>query len=196
MTKTENTDALSSFFHILAPETKGVSQTENGKHPRPADDVGNPRPVTHTFFFRAESTLHGDTWQREGRGTAKIVPEKVGLRLLETGHWIENGSGESIRFTASWEFQPLPEGGIEVAHNRTGPATPLVHLFPTGENTWASRSPHLCGEDRYHACLTRNPDGGFRLEWTATGPRKQYRLLREYSAPEIPPPSASPSTKS
>lgn len=192
MTKTEKHRILSAVFHLSSLEPSGAHQ-EGDSDRRPSTDPGvNPTSLTHKFLFQAESTHPADLWKREGRGTAQFLPKNDGLCLIETGYWTEDGSGESVRFTASWEFQPLPEDGIEIAHNRTGPATPLVRLFPNGENRWASRSPHLCGDDRYHACLTAKADGGFRLEWTATGPHKQYRLLREYrGAPEIAPIRAS-----
>jgi len=71
---------------------------------------------------------------------------------------------------------------LEHARQGAGHPVPLVELIPSGLGLWASRSPHLCGEDAYSARVCAALDGRVTLEWTVSGPRKDMRIQTRYRA--------------
>lgn len=114
-----------------------------------------------------------------GQVTVRRDPEDA-VTVLEEGRW-EAVGGQPLRFRGAYRWRA---GGdrISVAHVRQGEdrAVPLLDLVPVGEGVWVSETPHLCGEDSYHARL-RVASDGLVLKWVVRGPAKAYTLLLRYA---------------
>lgn len=124
-------------------------------------------------------------------GESGVIEATVGVRVEEGGDRVvfhergEAATPDGRRFTTrnAVEWRALRETqGIEVAHLRHGEdhPTPLVRLRASGDGTYESVEPHVCGEDRY-ACRARPlAGGGVEVVWTVTGPSTQGEVRTRY----------------
>lgn len=124
-------------------------------------------------------------WSGKGHGSVAVaIDADASVRFSETGHFrLDAPESRAVPFRNVFRWRPGSEL-IALSHERRG-ADAAVWLFdliaaPAGENAnLVSREVHLCGDDRYRAKLTFI-DGGFDLDWTISGPKKDERLHYRY----------------
>lgn len=123
-----------------------------------------------------------------GRGEATIELEPVDsiaglptLRVFERGQFVQADNGCTLQFSNVYRWQRA-DNQLWLFHERFGSHRPvfLLALVPAGPEALASREPHLCAADRYHARLALGDDG-FRLDWRITGPGKDESLAYHYA---------------
>jgi len=120
-----------------------------------------------------------------GQGEGRVSTEKPSTDTLvfrEEGHW-QNDSGTRFPFSNiyRWTLRTQPTACIALEHLRFGPQQPvfLLDLAPDGPQRLRAVTPHLCGDDRYHAALSL-ADNALQFEWTVKGPAKDEYLLYTY----------------
>lgn len=108
-------------------------------------------------------------------GTAMLSPAPWGLAYYEQGLLqMENAPPMQAERHYRWAQQ---QGRIDVRFDDGG------HFHHFTPSIGRAAATHLCGEDEYRVIytLTRWPD--WRAEWRVRGPRKDYRMVTEYTRP-------------
>ncbi|NAZ35551.1 DUF6314 family protein [Rubellimicrobium sp. CFH 75288] len=115
---------------------------------------------------RLDDRLAGRTGRLEG--VLRVLAEPDGLRLEEEG-WLHWGDGPPLPARAAWLWRW--EGGEVAVAFADGRA---FHRFrPAG---LVRGTEHCCGADLYRVRYDFRAWPVWRTEWTAHGPRKDYRL--------------------
>jgi hypothetical protein len=141
-------------------------------------------PTTSSATFEARSQAAQPTgWDGVGQGSVQV--ERVDDQTIlfrESGSWIPE-TGRQTTFTNVFRWTMDADGrSIRLEHLRLGPDRP-VHLFDlmlTAAGALQSAEPHVCREDRYAAQLEYD-DGGIRLQWKITGPKKDETICYRYA---------------
>ena len=119
-------------------------------------------------------TLHTKSgWH--GTGKVLITEESDTVLVFhEKGLW----QPEDLAFhnTLRWTLEGET---ISLEHLRLGYPVFLLHLVPTGSNTLASVTPHLCEEDTYLAQVLWD-HYSIRLSWRVIGPHKNEEMEYNY----------------
>ena len=133
--------------------------------------------------FEALSAAEMTDWNGRGEGQVKV--RQFGRQLIfeESGRWHpREGAGIGFTNCYRWSFSTR---SIALEHLRFGPDRP-VYLFDLIPDPAAgdgqrliSERPHPCGEDRYEAWLSAEPEE-LQLGWTIVGPRKRTEILYRY----------------
>jgi hypothetical protein len=139
------------------------------------------RSIGHLEFEATSAVASG--WNGTGRGVVETEAFTPGVLLFrESGEWIPRGAARPIRFNNIYRWQRLDDDTLRLEHLRFG-ADRAVHLFDLACSTrahWQSRSPHVCGDDRYSATLDLG-DAALELRWSIVGPRKHEDIRYRYA---------------
>lgn len=131
-------------------------------------------------------------WSGAGEGAVAVdVAADGSLVFTESGHFQLDASPAAangdrprpVPFRNVFRWRP-DEDHVALCHERRGAdaAVWLFDLVVAGEEDdadFVSREAHLCVDDRYRARLTLR-EGGFDLEWTIAGPKKDESLHYQY----------------
>lgn len=125
------------------------------------------------------STTH---WQGQGAGYVQIRNEKNNLWMFEQGQFKQDQQKRSMSFRNTYRWQLLPHA-LRLYHERHGAhaALWLFDLQMLDAATMVAVTPHYCGADTYHGCLTLI-EQGCRLTWQIHGPGKADRVIGTYYA--------------
>jgi Family of unknown function (DUF6314) len=169
--------------------TNARSRGHVGLTPGPPTDRNRAAPLSVLFNriarcqhvrFTARSVCDPRTVRGAGDVVVRTMPAG-GVRIEEAGWW-QDDLGNRARFTniSQWIPDALATR-VRVEHLRHGVdnAVRLVDLGPIDDTTFRSETPHICGEDRYHASLVIWDDG-LRLRWRIEGPHKAMILQTIY----------------
>nr|WP_299245954.1 DUF6314 family protein [uncultured Halomonas sp.] len=146
-----------------------------------------------SLTFRSRSGTGSNCgWSGEGQGYVIVGCHPDGsVTFTEAGHFqLDSRSTDSgtaspppLPFQNVFRWRPEHDR-IALSHERRGidAAVWLFDLVVADHEQscdFVSRKAHLCGKDRYQACLTFM-DQGFDLEWRIQGPRKDEHLHYRY----------------
>ncbi len=147
-------------------------------------------PRLSPFSFESESFHPDFPWGRRGTGVAawREVCGSEAWDVVESGRWWSvKGFGGAVgttgvAFRRCFRFVWSGESCIQILDTKSGGEK--VHLVDlkaeAGGLRWDSVGPHLCGEDRYEACVRVEDSETVEIEWWSRGPRKDYRILTRY----------------
>lgn len=107
------------------------------------------------------------------QGEAEFTPTDAGLHYHERGTLVFAG-GAPVLAERSYQWT-FTEDAVHVAH---GDGTPFHSFALTGG---PEATPHLCGEDMYRGVYSFVSFPDWRVTWSVTGPRKNYRSVTDYS---------------
>lgn len=119
------------------------------------------------------------TKEKDWHGFAKVFVSSEESRTIlfhEKGEW-ENRN-LSFSNTLRWR---LHSDRISLEHLRFGSQFPvsLVDFTQEGGNWLVATNPHLCGSDRYSACISWDQEG-IHLHWKVQGPLKNEEIYSYY----------------
>lgn len=132
--------------------------------------------VRHTTF-----DVTGDQGPRHGEG--RVVVHTPDPHTVE---WIEEGrsfgaDGRALPYHDRIRWRRDEVGGAFSLHHLRQGETHPVHLGDLREtaNGLEQLAPHHCGEDLYQVKVALHEET-LLVEWTVTGPKKSYTLIRWY----------------
>lgn len=112
-------------------------------------------------------------------GTARFVPDGVGLAYHETG-WLTLGDAPPVAASRSYLWREDDAGGIEVRFadgrffHRFDPAAP------------APEADHDCAPDLYRVRYDFAAWPTWTARWRVTGPRKDYEMITRFRPADAP----------
>jgi len=130
------------------------------------------------FELTGVSRLPGNEWELKGSGDVSIQREDNEISMREEGECYYSHSPSMIRFHNIWVLQLLGTQKLHIGHARNGFPSHLADLLHCREGHWEGAQPHQCGEDRYRVDLHLPDPSRIKMEWTASGPAKNYTLTR------------------
>jgi len=154
-------------------------------------------PITNAGRLRVRALDLETGHTSRGVGRVRWSPARGAARgpavwdVREEGTW-RSGPFRGAPFRGAYRWERTASG-LVVSHLRGGTDAPvlLARLVPAGDDHapagalvagLASRSPHVCGADRYDLRAIAHRDG-VALHWTIRGPRKRIELGVLYAAP-------------
>ena len=118
------------------------------------------------------------TWQFTRHIDDKILqcPTKAeGTLTITQNTWQESGTMNGMNFCVEYALEFQESGGMIVNF----PDGRLFYtLTPINENASID---HLCGDDFYKGEWIYHNTHSFDLIWTVKGPRKNYRMVTQYT---------------
>ena len=119
-------------------------------------------------------------WCGHGHASVEPIVDRAGIRLFERGYFMPEGSSAPIRFYNVYRFQNAGSH-LSLSHERYGAHAPvrLFDLVADSHDRLISFPPHRCARDDYSAVLCI-VEGGLKMTWFITGPRKNERLDYQY----------------